>query len=66
MNKLQIQKRVGLNPNYKPDFHAWPEHDEDHVAEQFKNLWSQIWLVLQYCICGGVVGVVFTLWLFGV
>lgn len=66
MSKLQIQKRVGLNPNYKPDFHAWQYHEEDHVAEQFKAMfggyWKQVSFIVQCCICGGIAGSILGYW----
>lgn len=48
---------------------AWQDHEEDHVAEQFKSMfggyWKQVSFIVQCCICGGIAGSILGYWWVG-
>lgn len=41
--EIEEMRKWGQPLNYNPDFFAVSEEEEDHVAEQFKALWSKLW-----------------------
>lgn len=67
--KPSTQKKWGQPLDYKPDFYAWQDHEEDHVAEQFKAMfggyWKQVSFIVQACICGGIAGSILGYWWMG-
>lgn len=49
--KLEKQKKWGQPLDYAPDFYAIEDEKEDHVAEQFKELWQSAKTPLMVLFC---------------